>query len=89
MTTGGALDLFRNAVIVAAQVAGPALLAALVVGVIVGVLQPATQVNEPSVSFVVKLLAVGAAMGLAGPYAVARLIEYTRTTIGSISEIVR
>ena len=89
MTTTGALELFRNAVLVAAQVAGPALLAALAVGVVVGVLQTATQVNEPSVSFLLKLVAVAAAFGAAGPFAIAKLIEYTRSTIGSISEIVR
>lgn len=89
MTTSGALQLFRDAVLVAAQVAGPALTAALAVGIMVGVLQTATQVNEPSVSFLVKLLAVVGAFGLVGPYAVTKLVEYARTTISTITEIVR
>lgn len=89
MTTSGALELFLNAVLVAAQVAGPALLAALVVGVVVGVLQTATQVNEPSVSFLIKLLAVAVAFAVAGPYAATRMVDYTRSSIGSITQVVR
>jgi flagellar biosynthetic protein FliQ len=89
MTTDGALELFRNAVIAASQIAGPALVAALVVGLVIGVLQTATQVNEMSISFLTKLLAVCVAFGLAGPYILTKLVEYTRHTIGSISQVVR
>ena len=59
MTNDAALDLIRRTFIVAAQVASPALLAALAMGVFVGILQASTQVNEPSVTFLMKLLAVG------------------------------
>ena len=63
MTIDGAVELFKNAIFVAAMIAGPALAVALVMGLIVGVLQAATQVNEASISFVAKLIAVRAAMG--------------------------
>jgi flagellar biosynthetic protein FliQ len=89
MTTDGAVELMRNMLLVIAQVSGPALLAALVVGLFIGVLQTATQVNEASISFVTKLLGVTVALVAAGPYVLAKLIEYTRHTIGSIAEIVR
>jgi flagellar biosynthetic protein FliQ len=89
MTPEGALDLVRNALLVVAQVAGPVLVAALVVGLIVGIVQTATQVNESSVSFVAKLLAVVAALAVAGPYAARTVIDYTRRNITSISEIVQ
>lgn len=89
MTPEGALDLVRNALFVVAQVAGPALLAALIVGLVVGVVQTATQVNESSVSFVAKLLAVLTALAVCGPYASHAVVEYTRRSISSISEMVR
>jgi len=89
MTTDGAIELMRNMLLVIAQVAGPALLSALVVGLLVGVLQTATQVNEASISFVTKLLGVTVALIAGGPYVLAKLIDYTRNTIGSITEIVR
>ena len=89
MTTDGAVELMRNMLLIIAQVAGPSLLAALVVGLFIGVLQTATQVNEASISFVTKLMGVTVALVAAGPYVLAKLIDYTRNTIGSISEIVR
>ena len=51
MTTDGAVELFRNAFYVCCLIAGPALFAALIAGLVVGVLQAATQVNEASISF--------------------------------------
>jgi flagellar biosynthetic protein FliQ len=89
VTTDGAVELMRNLLLIIAQVSGPALLAALVVGLFVGVMQTATQVNEASISFVTKLLGVTVALVAAGPYVLAKLIDYTRNTIGSIAEIVR
>ena len=89
MTTDGAVELMRNMLLIIAQVSGPALMAALVVGLFVGVLQTATQVNEASISFVTKLLGVTVALVAAGPYVLAQLIDYTRHTIGAITEIVR
>ncbi len=89
MTTDGAIELMRNLLLIIAQVAGPALLSALLVGLLVGVLQTATQVNEASISFVTKLIGVTFALIAGGPYVLAKLIDYTRNTIGSITEIVR
>ncbi len=89
MTTDGALELLHGMLLVWAEAAGPALAAALLVGVLVGVLQTATQVNEASVSFVTKLLAVGAAIVVGGPWVLERLVAYTHHSISAISEVVR
>ena len=88
MTIDGALDLMREAFLVAAYISGPALGTALVVGLFVGVLQTATQVNEASVNFVMKLVAVAAALSIGGPWALQHMVEYTRRTIQSISGVV-
>ncbi len=89
MTIDGALELLRNAMLMVAQVAGPALLAALVVGLVVGIIQTATQVNEQSVTFTMKLIALSLAMVIGGPYILQLLVEYTRHSIASITEVVK
>ncbi|HLV66891.1 MAG TPA: flagellar biosynthetic protein FliQ [Polyangiaceae bacterium] len=89
MTTDGAVDLLRAALIAAAKVAGPMLLVALLVGILVGVLQAATQVNEASVSFVSKLLAVGATAVVLGSWTLNQLIDYTARTLASIADVLR
>lgn len=89
MTTDGATELFVRAFILAGKIAGPLLLAALVMGLIVGVLQAATQVNEASISFVTKLIAVGATFAALGSWTLRELVEYTARTFASIADVVR
>jgi flagellar biosynthesis protein FliQ len=89
MTTDGAIDLLRNAMIIAAQSAGPVLLAALIVGLLTGVFQTATQVNEASVSYLAKLIAVAATLVVMGPLILTGLIDYTRSSIRAISGIIK
>lgn len=89
MTTDGALDLFQAMLIIVAKVTGPILLVALMVGLVVGVLQAATQINEASISFVTKLLAIAVAFVVLGPWILRQLVEYTRQSFESISGIVR
>jgi flagellar biosynthesis protein FliQ len=89
MTIDGALELLRNAMLMAAELTGPALLTALLVGVVAGVLQTITQVNEASVSFVLKMLAVCVALAAVGSHMMARSVDYTRRTIGGIADVVR
>ncbi len=89
MTTDGAIDLLRNAMLIAAQAAGPVLLAALIVGLIVGVFQTATQVNEASVSYLAKLIAVAATLVVMGPMILTGLVDYTRQSIRAISGIIK
>jgi flagellar biosynthetic protein FliQ len=89
MTVDGATDLFIKAFIVAAKIAGPALFVTLVVGLVIGVLQAATQVNEASISFVAKLLFVMATVMALGSWSLRQLVDYTARTIGSIADIVR
>jgi flagellar biosynthesis protein FliQ len=89
MTTDGALELFRNALIIGAKITGPMLLVALLIGLVVGVLQAATQVNEASISFVTKLIAIGVTAVVLGSWTLRQMVDYTSRTISSISEVVR
>ena len=65
-------------------VAAPMLLAALVTGLVISVLQAATQINEMTLSFIPKLLAMAAVLALTGPWMIRQLVEYTRGLIESI-----
>jgi flagellar biosynthetic protein FliQ len=89
MTVDGALELLRNAILMAAELSGPVIIVALVVGIIMGVLQTVVQVNEASLSFVVKLLAVCLCIAVLGPRLLTRSVDYTRTTIGRIADVVK
>jgi len=89
VTTDGAVELLRNAIFVACLVVGPTLAVALLVGLVVGVLQAATQVNEASISFVTKLLAIVAAFVVLGPWTLRQLVDYTSRTIASITDVAR
>ncbi len=89
MSTDGAVELLRNALIVTALVIGPMLAVALLVGLIVGVLQAATQVNEASISFVVKLLAMVVTFVFLGSWTLRQLVDYSSRTIASIADVTR
>jgi flagellar biosynthetic protein FliQ len=89
MTPDRALELFSALLQVVVFVAGPILAASLIAGIVVGVMQAATQINEASVSFVVKVGAVIVVLLAIGPMLAARLVTYTRDTIASIEHVVR
>ena len=89
MSSEAAIDLLRNAFFVAGVACGPMVLAALVVGVFVGVIQAATQVNEASVSFVTKLVAISATFVIVGGWSLQQLVDYTTQAFASIANVVQ
>jgi flagellar biosynthetic protein FliQ len=68
--------------------AAPLLLTALITGVIVGAFQAATQINEQTLSFIPKLLALALALLFAGPWMLKVLVSYTRELIESIPGLI-
>jgi len=66
------------------MVSAPVLLVVLVVGLLVSIFQAATQINEATLSFVPKVLAAVAVLGIAGPWMVTTLVEYIRQALMSI-----
>ena len=74
----------RHALEMTLMLAAPLLLTALAVGLIVGIFQAATQINEMTLSFIPKLLAMAAMLALTGPWMLRSLVEYTRNLIESI-----
>jgi flagellar biosynthesis protein FliQ len=70
-------------------VAGPILVATLVVGLAISVLQAATQINEATLTFVPKLLVVAAILIVMGPGMIEHLLTFTRLVFQSASEVAR
>jgi type III secretory pathway component EscS len=70
------LALGREALILVLLLSGPPLAAALLVGLVMGLLQAATQVQDPSLPVVPRLVAVLAALGLSAPWIGARLVHF-------------
>ncbi|PPE68478.1 flagellar type III secretion system protein FliQ [Caldimonas thermodepolymerans] len=69
-------------------VASPILVAVLVVGVLVSVIQAATQIHEATLSFVPKMLAAVAVLAIAGPWMLTMLVEYIQRTLLAIPSVV-
>jgi flagellar biosynthesis protein FliQ len=65
-------------------VAAPVLLVVLIVGILVSIFQVATQINEATLTFVPKLLAAVAVMGVAGSWMLTSLVEYLRSVLLSL-----
>ena len=79
-----ALTELRRGLEVALWVGGPLLVAVLVVGVVVGVVQAATQINEQTLSFLPRLMVILLTLIVLGPWLLRQLMEYTQTLIGNI-----
>lgn len=79
-----AFHLGQQGLVLLLMVAAPLLLTVLVVGLAVSVLQAATQINEATLSFVPKIVAVVVVMFIAGPWMVATLVDYIQRTLLAI-----
>ena len=82
------VDLARNAIMLALLVAGPMLVVALGVGLIISVIQAVTQIQEQTLAFVPKLVAVAATFLLALPWTLQLLIKYTTELFRSLPSFV-
>jgi flagellar biosynthetic protein FliQ len=69
-------------------VAAPVLITVLLVGVVVSVLQAATQINEATLSFVPKVVAAILVLALTGPWMITTLVEYIQRTLMAIPQAV-
>ena len=78
MDTAMVIDLGRHALWTAILVCAPLLAIALIVGVLIGVIQAATSVNEATLSFIPKLLALAMALLLFGSWQLVTLVDFTR-----------
>ena len=84
MNPQSVITLGQQALYTMLLIAAPMLIAALVVGLIVSVLQAATQINEMTLSFIPKLLAMLAALVIAGPWMITVYVDFMRRLFESI-----
>ena len=70
------------------MVAAPVLLTILAVGLIVSIIQAATQIHEATLSFVPKVIAAVAVLAVTGPWMLTTLVEYLQRTLQSIPSVV-
>ncbi|MCA3219656.1 MAG: flagellar biosynthesis protein FliQ [Burkholderiales bacterium] len=88
MNPQAVITLGQQALYVMLMIAAPMLLAALVVGLAVSILQAATQINEMTLSFIPKLVAMLAALVIAGPWMVTFFVDYMRRLFESIPLVI-
>jgi flagellar biosynthetic protein FliQ len=89
MDSGFVIEVTFKALWMAFVLSGPALIALLVVGLIIGILQAATSVNESSVAFIPKLLVIALVLLVAGPVSLALFVDYLREVIMELPDILR
>ena len=89
MTEQTVIDLGLSAIWVAALISAPALLAILVTGLIVSVLQAATQINEQTLTFIPKILVMPVALAITGPWILETFIHFTVGIFNKIPLVAR
>jgi flagellar biosynthesis protein FliQ len=84
MDAQAAVDLSREALWTTLIVASPVLIAALVVGLVIGLFQAMTQIQEQSLVFVPKIIIMLLVLSISLPWLISRMVQYTSTLIGGI-----
>lgn len=84
MSPESVMTLGRQALEITIMVSAPLLLAALVTGLLVSIFQAATQINEMTLSFIPKLLAMFVMMIVAGPWMLSVILEYMQRLYANI-----
>ena len=88
MTPETVTTIGQQALWVTMLIAAPLLLSALAVGVLVGMFQAATQINEMTMSFIPKLLILVVALIVAGPWMLSVILNFTNEMIGQIPSLI-
>ena len=89
MDSGFVIEVAFKALWMAFVLCGPILISLLIVGLIIGIIQAATSVNESSVAFIPKLVVIAVVMLIAGPGSLAIFVDYLREVIQELPEILR
>jgi flagellar biosynthetic protein FliQ len=69
--------LGTRAMLMTLEISAPFLVAGLAVGLLVSIIQAATQIQEPTLSFIPKIIATGAVIAIGGPWMLSQLVGYT------------
>lgn len=88
MTPETVVTIGQHALWVTMLIAAPMLGSALAVGLLVGMIQAATQINEMTLSFIPKLLVLVMSIVVAGPWMLSVIVNYTKQLIGQIPSLI-
>ena len=87
MTTAAALDWFRSMLWTATLATAPAVLAIVIVGLVMAILQAATQINDQTVAFAPKAIAIVVALVAAGPFMMSELTKFTHAIFAAVAKL--
>lgn len=88
MTPETALTEISRGMEMALVMGGPPLIAVLVIGIVVGILQAATQINEPTIAFVVKAITLIATLAITGNFLLGRMVAFTTELFHRIPHLI-
>ncbi len=88
MTPESVMNLAYQGMRITLFMAGPLLLTALLVGLLVSLFQAATQINEMTLSFIPKILAVFTVLVLAGPWMIKLIVDFTRELFSNLPRMI-
>ena len=88
MTPEVVMELGQQTLMMVALLAGPLLVAALAVGLLIGIFQAATQIQEMTLSFIPKLAALAIALVIGGPWMLRAIVEFTTELFMQIPALV-
>jgi flagellar biosynthetic protein FliQ len=89
VTDAGVLELAQRAVALTLMISGPILGLGLIVGLVVSIFQAATQIQEMTLTFVPKIIAVGAALVVFGPWMLKSMVVFTTKLLAGLPNLVR
>jgi flagellar biosynthetic protein FliQ len=84
ITVDGATDLLRDAIIMALVIVGPILIIGMVIGLLISLIQAVTQIQEQTLTFVPKIVAMALAMIIVMPWMFRRLMDYTAMMLSTL-----
>ncbi len=84
MNEADALDIMQNAIWTVLIASGPAVMAAMVVGIIIAFIQALTQIQEMTLTFVPKIIAVMVAIGISAPFVGAQISLFTNLVFSRV-----
>jgi flagellar biosynthesis protein FliQ len=87
MTTAAALDWFRSMLWTATLATAPSVLAIVIVGLVMAILQAATQINDQTVAFAPKAIAIVVALVASGPFMMSELTKFTHAIFAALAKL--
>ncbi|MBO8155224.1 MAG: flagellar biosynthesis protein FliQ [Bacillaceae bacterium] len=88
MTSEFVISLAEQGVYVTLIITGPLLLLALVVGLLVSIFQATTQIQEQTLAFIPKIIAVFVGLVFFGPWMLVRMVDFTIKIFNSIPSVI-